>query len=227
MRAQTFEDPTRLSPTRTVAMATAIAVHIGAVLFLIAPARPEAQAQLEDRSTYDAIFIEPPMAPPPPPPPPPVVDPPPPPPPPVPTRIPPPVRQQIPVEPTTNTKPAVTDDSEFITDEPVSEPVIPGPSTTESFSDARADARYGTDNRVRYPSLAIRNREQGEVQLRVLISRNGTPQQVEIARSSGSKNLDAAAKKSVMNWRFVPAERNGSPVEAWAIVPIRFNLGEA
>ena len=137
------------------------------------------------------------------------------------------MRQQAPVEPTTNTEPAVTDSSELLTDKPVSDPVIAGPATTNSFTDARADARYGTNNRVRYPSLAIRKKEQGEVQLRILISADGIPRQVEIARSSGSHNLDAAAKKSVMSWRFVPAERNGSAVEAWVIVPIRFNLSEA
>jgi periplasmic protein TonB len=223
MRAQTFEDPTRLNPTRTVAMATAIAVHIGAVLFLIAPARPEAQAQLDNRVINDVFIIEPPMAPPPPPPP--ADDPPPPPP--VPARIPPPVRQPTPVEPTTNTEPAVTDSSELITDEPASDPVIAGPATTESFTDARADVRYGAGARLRYPSISIRKKEQGEVQLRVLVGIDGAPRQVELARTSGFRNLDAAAKKTVMSWRFVPAERNGSTVEAWVIVPIRFNLSEA
>ncbi len=222
MRAQTFEDPTRLSPTRTVAMATAIAVHIGAVLFMLAPARPEAQAQLDSVGSTNVIFVEPPIEPPPPPP---VNEPDPPPP--IPTRILPPVRPQVHSEPTTNTEPTVTDNSEFITEEPVSDPVIPGPSTTESFTDARADVRYGGGSRVRYPTLAIRKKQQGEVQLRVLIASDGTPKQAELARSSGSRTLDAAARKAVMSWRFVPAERNGSAVEAWVIVPIRFNLGEA
>jgi protein TonB len=221
MRAQTFEDPTRLNPARTVAMATAIAVHIGAVLFLIAPARPEAQAQLEDRSSYDVIIIEPPMAPPPPPP---VKEPDPPPP--IPTRIPPPVRPPVPSQPTTHSEPATSDSSEILSDEPVSDPVMPTPPG-DTFTEARADVQYGGGVRVRYPSISIRRKEQGEVQLRVLVGIDGTPRQVELARTSGFGNLDAAAKKTVMNWRFVPAERNGSAVEAWVIVPIRFNLSEA
>lgn len=120
----------------------------------------------------------------------------------------------------------MTDDSAFLSDEPVTDPVVPT-LLGDSFADARADARYSGHNRVRYPTAAIRNREQGEVLLRVLISSNGSPRQAEVARSSGSRHLDAAAKRSVLSWRFVPAERNGSAIDTWVIVPIRFNLSEA
>lgn len=224
MRAQAFDHPSRISPARTVALATAFSVHIAAMLFLLAPARPQAQAQLDDPTSTSVIFVDPPIAPPPLPPP---VEPPPTPP--LVTRISPP--PPLPLPPVAPVDPCgdcnAVDDSPLVTDIPVSDPVPPPGPSNDSFSDARADARYGRSNHVRYPRVAMINREQGEVQLRVLIGRNGAPLQVELARSSGSRSLDSAAKKSVMGWRFVPAERAGEAVEAWVIVPIRFNLNEA
>ncbi len=118
-------------------------------------------------------------------------------------------------------------DMDIVTEIPDSDPVTPSGPSSDSFSGAHADARYGDANRVRYPPTAVRKREQGEVQLRVLIGRNGTPLKVELARSSGSRELDRAALKAVLAWRFVAAEHNGTSVEAWVIVPINFNLDQA
>ena len=115
-------------------------------------------------------------------------------------------------------------DNDIVSDEPSDDPVTPAGPSTESFVDARADARYGDDNRVRYPRTALRNREQGEVQLRVLIARDGRAIRVELARSSGSRDLDREAQRAVLKWRFVAAERNGEKIESWAVVPIRFDL---
>ena len=36
--------------------------------------------------------------------------------------------------------------------------------------------------------------------------------------------LDDAAVAAVLQWRFVPATRNGVPVCAWTAVPVRFTL---
>jgi len=219
MRTRTFEDHKRISPARTVAMAAAIAVHVGALLLMLSPPRPADQAQLDPPST-DVIMIDPPI--PPPPPPPAVVLPDPPPP----TRRPQTVPQPRPAIQTPDpVDPAPADPvPDVLGDEPVDDPIeITGPGSAES-SEARADARYGEQNHVRYPALAVRKREQGEVQLRVLVGSDGMAQQVELERSSGSRVLDTAAMKAVRAWRFVAAERNGTTVASWAIVPIRFDL---
>jgi len=51
--------------------------------------------------------------------------------------------------------------------------------------------------------------------------------QVMIERSSGSRALDDAARKHVLAaWRFHPAMRDGHAIEAWAVVPVRFNLDQ-
>src|SRR5206468_1880890 len=63
---------------------------------------------------------------------------------------------------------------------------------------------------------------QGRVVLRILVRPDGSIGQVAIAESSGSPVLDEAAVRAAAEWVFVPATRDSQPVEAWAIVPIRF-----
>ncbi len=36
--------------------------------------------------------------------------------------------------------------------------------------------------------------------------------------------VDRAAEQAVSRWRFVPAKRGDTPVEAWVLVPIVFKL---
>ena len=51
-------------------------------------------------------------------------------------------------------------------------------------------------------------------------------QQVELRTSSGSNRLDESARKTVHQWKFVPAKRGGVAVESWVLVPIIFKLEE-
>ena len=69
---------------------------------------------------------------------------------------------------------------------------------------------------------------EGTVMLRILVGTDGTPLQVDIERSSGSRGLDRAAREHVLKkWRFQPAMQDGVPVQAWGRVPIVFTLGRA
>ncbi len=219
------EDPRGLSGARVLAMATALSVHVFGVLILLAPARPEAQAQQLDDPVLEVSFVTPPPLPPPPPPPP--KDPPP---------IPPPPAQRPVARPPNPPQPPEPPVAPSVPDcvlctleeEPTTPDPPPGPELTATGTGGEsagfADPRYADLNKVRYPPLAVRKREQGEVQLRVLIGRTGLAERIELARSSGSRILDAAAMQSVRQWRFVAAERDGMAIPTWAIVPIRFNL---
>ncbi len=89
------------------------------------------------------------------------------------------------------------------------------------------DAAYLSNPAPAYPSAARRAGEQGTVTLRVLVTRDGLPSRVEIEKSSGSKNLDAAARDSVWGWRFVPARQGTDPIESWVLVPVVFRLDGA
>ena len=74
----------------------------------------------------------------------------------------------------------------------------------------------------RYPRGALRRGESGEVLLRIQVDARGVPSQVDVASSSGSRDLDRAAVAAARRWRFRPAMRDGSPVAGVVNVPIAF-----
>ena len=76
-----------------------------------------------------------------------------------------------------------------------------------------------------YPRNALARRMEGTVVLRIHVGAGGEPLEVSVEDSSGSALLDQAALKFVKaRWRFVPAQRDGLPTDAWALVPIEFVL---
>lgn len=75
----------------------------------------------------------------------------------------------------------------------------------------------------RYPPRALRRGESGEVLLRIHVDARGVPSEVEVASSSGSRDLDRAAQAAARRWRFRPAMRDGSPVAGMVNVPIVFD----
>jgi len=74
----------------------------------------------------------------------------------------------------------------------------------------------------KYPARALRNGEQGTVMVAAEISENGIPSEIEVARSSGSRQLDRAAVDAVRHWRFRPAMADGKPTRGRVQVPITF-----
>ncbi|HXF82769.1 MAG TPA: energy transducer TonB [bacterium] len=63
---------------------------------------------------------------------------------------------------------------------------------------------------------------QGRVVLKVLVRTDGTVAEVHIEMSSGHAALDDAALRAAYGWRFEPAARDGQPIEAWVLIPVRF-----
>ncbi|BDU69070.1 hypothetical protein GETHOR_11710 [Geothrix oryzae] len=88
----------------------------------------------------------------------------------------------------------------------------------------RFDATYLQNPPPDYPSLSRRLGEEGRIILRVLISPEGLPRDIQLQASSGFPRLDQAALQTVRRWRFAPAMRGDEPLAAWVLVPIRFNL---
>lgn len=73
-----------------------------------------------------------------------------------------------------------------------------------------------------YPRQSRRRGESGEVLVRAVVGPDGTPRQVEVARSSSHRALDQAAVRAVSRWRFEPATRQGRPVSQVVQVPVLF-----
>jgi protein TonB len=86
------------------------------------------------------------------------------------------------------------------------------------------NAAYLNNPEPKYPSLSRRLGEEGKVLLRVRVRANGLPATVDIEKSSNFDRLDEAARRSVANWRFVPAKRGDEAIEATVIVPVVFRL---
>lgn len=103
-------------------------------------------------------------------------------------------------------------------------PVRPAPEAPPAVVAARFDAAYLNNPAPAYPPLSRRMREEGKVMLRVQVTAEGLPAQVDLAESSGFARLDAAAREAVQRWRFVPAKQGGQPVAAAVIVPVVFKL---
>jgi protein TonB len=75
-----------------------------------------------------------------------------------------------------------------------------------------------------YPVEAFRAREEGLVLVRADIDASGNATNVEVARRSGSRDLDRAATDAVRKWRFEPAIKNGKAVASTVQVPVEFKL---
>lgn len=97
-------------------------------------------------------------------------------------------------------------------------------SAGEPVSQARFDADYLRNPAPPYPPLSRRMGEEGKVLLRVSVTPQGTADSVEIRTSSGSPRLDDAARKTVRDWKFIPARRGDTPFQSWVLVPIIFKL---
>lgn len=72
--------------------------------------------------------------------------------------------------------------------------------------------------RIVYPEEAVRKGQEGEVLLRIRIGEGGIPKEVRVARSSGARILDEAARTGVV--RAVPLPS----IPGWFEVPVRFVL---
>lgn len=95
------------------------------------------------------------------------------------------------------------------------------------FVPVNVNAAYQANPAPRYPPLSRRLGEQGKVDLRVRVSAEGRPDQVEIKTSSGYERLDQVALEAVRHWRFVPARQGDQSIASTVVVPIIFKLEES
>ncbi|MDY0329066.1 MAG: TonB family protein [Thiomonas sp.] len=75
-----------------------------------------------------------------------------------------------------------------------------------------------------YPRLSRQLGEEGTALLKVQVGPDGRPLQIKLISSTGYPRLDEAAERTVAQWRFVAATRNGQAVTSWVLVPIKFRI---
>ena len=97
----------------------------------------------------------------------------------------------------------------------------------ESVKDVGTEQKeaYAKSNIIpEYPWKSRRKGEEGKVVLEVTIDPEGRPQNITVINSSGFSRLDAAAEKAVLQGSFVPANKNGSPVESKTTLSFHFKI---
>jgi len=131
-----------------------------------------------------------------------------------------------PVAPTPPQPPVLVEEGEAappIDVPPAEEVTYIEPADTGPLAMERLD--YASAPPPPYPPEAARRRIEGTVLLQVLVDVDGRPLEVLVQRSSGNRALDDAARKFVLKrWLFKPAVRNGTPVQAIGLVPVKFSM---
>ena len=123
---------------------------------------------------------------------------------------------------------------------PTTDAMTPGPDTSAEREPAKRtaaakpakpkptvadrDPRPLAQAQPEYPAAAFRAGEEGTVIVRADVDANGNATNVEVAKRSGSRDLDRAARDAVRKWRFEPAMKNGKAVAATVQVPVEFKL---
>jgi len=75
-----------------------------------------------------------------------------------------------------------------------------------------------------YPRIARQRGWEGTVRLTAFIEKDGTPNHVGIAESSGFGILDKTALETVKTWKFSPAQAGPIRFSSRISIPIRFDL---
>jgi TonB family protein len=75
----------------------------------------------------------------------------------------------------------------------------------------------------RYPELARRTNQSGEVILRVVVEANGTIGKIDVL-APGPMGMGEAAVEAVRKWVYRPARVNGQPVAVWKVIRVKFAL---
>ncbi|KAF1015944.1 MAG: hypothetical protein GAK31_01427 [Stenotrophomonas maltophilia] len=207
--------PLRFDPARVAAWSAALALHLLALLLLLIPATYQAVSVPREKTQVRLIAKAdpPPLLPP--------------------TQVTEPT--PVPTTPAPRTQavptplPAPTATLEHApaillpAAEPAPEAAVP--SLAPATPQTGAELHYRNAPPPAYPVAALRANQQGTVLLRVEVDSSGRPVAVDIARSSGSRALDLAARSQVLKrWTFEPARREGVAVPAIGLVPIDFSL---
>ena len=75
-----------------------------------------------------------------------------------------------------------------------------------------------------YPRIAKLTGVEGVVILSVYIDESGHVTDTKVIKSLGNTGCDEAAVTAAMQWRFIPAQRDGRPLAMWFSVPVLFQL---
>jgi periplasmic protein TonB len=105
----------------------------------------------------------------------------------------------------------------------IKEPLQPLLAIEPVLQPAKLNPRYAGALQPEYPPGMIREEKEGAVTIKVLIGTDGRVKQVEPIRFDEAAFL-AATRKQLSSWRFLPATKDGEPVESWKEMTVRFQM---
>lgn len=130
-----------------------------------------------------------------------------------------PQTQESPVVATVEADPVPADPGPVAPEAPPAAPSAnPGSMRTAALADADGCAKPD------YPARAARNGDVGTVALALLIGTDGRVTDARVQKSSGSRELDSAAKAALSLCQFKPAMNNGVAEPAWGKIAYVWTL---
>jgi len=78
--------------------------------------------------------------------------------------------------------------------------------------------------KAEYPKASLMNEEQGTVSMSFLVNADGSVAESKLEKTSGFKNLDRAALKSIAACKFKPCTKDGAPAQTWTKVDYAWKL---
>jgi protein TonB len=78
--------------------------------------------------------------------------------------------------------------------------------------------------KAEYPKASLMNEEQGTTSMSFLVNPDGSVADSKLEKTSGFKNLDKAAIKSLSACKFKPGTKDGAPAQTWAKVDYAWKL---
>ena len=78
--------------------------------------------------------------------------------------------------------------------------------------------------KVEYPKASLMNEEQGTTSMSFLVAPDGAVVDAKLEKTSGFKNLDKAAIKSISACKFKPGSKDGAPAQTWTKVDYAWKL---
>lgn len=78
--------------------------------------------------------------------------------------------------------------------------------------------------KAEYPKASLMNEEQGTVSMAFLVNADGSVVDSKLEKTSGFKNLDKAAMKSLSACKFKPGTKDGAPAQTWTKVDYAWRL---
>lgn len=105
--------------------------------------------------------------------------------------------------------------------EPLDDILPPSDPVTTAAS---LNSRFASQFQPRYPSGLLRLDIEGNVSVRVLVGTDGRAKDIELISSPHPEFWETTRKHALRKWRFQPATRDGTPIESWISLKVRFEI---